>query len=151
MKELKVITNSVEETHELGKKIAEFSKPNMVFLFDGDLGAGKTTLTQGIAKGLGVKRIVTSPTFNILKIYNDGRMPLYHIDAYRLEGCHQDLGFDEFLDDDGITVIEWSEYVPSLVPENRLIVTIHLLDEDRREFTFTAYGEAYEKLLEEIK
>ena len=151
MKELKVITNSVDETHDLGKRIAEFSKANMVFLFNGDLGAGKTTLTQGIAKGLGVKRIVTSPTFNILKIYNDGRMPLYHIDAYRLEGCHQDLGFDEFLDDDGITVIEWSEFVPSLVPDHYMIVNIRLMQDDSREFIFTAFGAQYEKLLEDIK
>ena len=113
-------------------------------------GAGKTTLTQGIARGLGVKRTVTSPTFNILKIYH-GTMTLYHIDAYRLEGVHQDLGFDEFLDDDGLTVIEWSQYVPQLVPPAHMTVSIRLLDEDSRELSFKAYGEEYEQMLEELK
>ncbi|MBR3349221.1 MAG: tRNA (adenosine(37)-N6)-threonylcarbamoyltransferase complex ATPase subunit type 1 TsaE, partial [Solobacterium sp.] len=85
MKEWKAYTDSIEETHALGRRIGESVSENMVILLSGDLGAGKTTLTQGIAKGLGVKRTVTSPTFTILKIYR-GRMPLYHIDAYRLEG-----------------------------------------------------------------
>ncbi len=147
MKEYVRYTNSVEETHELGYKIGSNAEETMVFLLDGDLGAGKTTLTQGIAKGLGVKRNVTSPTFNILKIYK-GRMPLYHIDAYRLEGLHQDLGFDEFLDDDGVTVIEWSQYVPQLIPEEYMKISIRLEDEDRRRFEFCANGQMYEKLLE---
>ncbi|NCB32817.1 MAG: tRNA (adenosine(37)-N6)-threonylcarbamoyltransferase complex ATPase subunit type 1 TsaE [Erysipelotrichia bacterium] len=150
MKELKINTSSMEETWKLGEKIGSSVKPNMVILLDGDLGAGKTTLTQGIAKGLGISKNVTSPTFNILKIY-EGRMPLYHIDAYRLEGLHQDLGFDEFLDDDGLTVIEWSQYVPSLIPEEFLFISIHLLEADQREFDMQAKGAVYEKLLEELK
>ena len=91
----------------------------MVFLLDGDLGAGKTALTQGIAKGLGIRRAVTSPTFTIQKIYH-GRLNLYHIDAYRLENTQQDLGFDEFFYDDGLTVIEWAQFVPYLIPEEYL-------------------------------
>ena len=150
MKELKVITNSIEETHTLGERIGHVVQPDMVFLLDGDLGAGKTTLTQGIAKGLGITRRVTSPTFNILKIYK-GSIPLYHIDAYRLEGVSQDLGFDELLDDEGLTVIEWSEYVPGLIPSSYMRISIHLLEDTKREFTFTAIGEAYEKLLEDIR
>ncbi len=112
--------------------------------------AGKTTLTQGIARGLHVSRNVTSPTFTILKIYK-GDMTIYHIDAYRLEGLDQELGFEEFLDDDGLTIIEWPQYVPSLIPDEYLSVHIRLLEEDRREFTFTAKGRAYEDLLEELK
>ena len=77
-------------------------------------------------------------------------MPLYHIDAYRLEGIVQDLGFDELMDDDGLTVIEWSQFVPSLIPDEHMTVSIRLLEGDQREFTFTAYGSQYEKLLEEI-
>ena len=94
MKELKKITNSTEETHQLGNVIGQNVSKNMVILLDGDLGAGKTTLTQGIAKGLGIKRNVTSPTFTIQKIYHGEKMNLYHIDAYRMEGmrniiiCH---------------------------------------------------------------
>ena len=149
MKELILTTGSVDETHQLGKKIGEACRENMVFLLDGDLGAGKTTLTQGIAKGLGVKRNITSPTFTILKIYH-GRMPLYHIDAYRLEGIVQDLGFEELMEDEGLTVIEWSQFVPSLIPDESLTISIRLLEGDSREFRFHAEGAQYEKLLEEI-
>jgi len=150
MKEKILKTESLAETHELGALLGTHAEANMVFLLDGDLGAGKTALTQGIAKGLGVARNITSPTFNILKIYH-GRLTLYHIDAYRLEGLHQELGFEEFLDDDGLTVIEWSQYVPELVPEEHLFVSIRLLEGNEREFRFTAVGERYEKLLEEIR
>ena len=150
MKERKLTTSSMEETHALGEKIGRLVIPNMVFLMHGDLGAGKTTLTQGIAKGLDIKRNVTSPTFTILKIYH-GRMPLYHIDAYRLEGLDQELGFEEFLDDDGLTVIEWSQYVPSLLPDEYLSVSIRLLQDDRREFDLEAHGAVYEQLLEDMK
>lgn len=150
MKTQKVQTESREETWQLGEKLGKLAQPDMVFLLQGDLGAGKTTLTQGIAKGLDISRNVTSPTFNILKIYH-GRLPLYHIDAYRMEGVSQDLGLDEFLDDDGLTVIEWSQFMPNLVPEEYLRISIHLLNGDMREFSFEAIGERYEKLLEELK
>lgn len=150
MKELKVITKSVEETHALGEKLGAHAKPDMVFLMKGDLGAGKTCLTQGISKGLGITRTVTSPTFTIQKLYH-GRLELNHIDAYRLEGVHQDLGFDEYLTDGGLTVIEWSQFVPDLVPEEYLSISIRLLEESDREFTMTANGAEYEQLLEEIR
>ena len=150
MKTLIMKTESREETWQLGEKLGRLVQPDMVFLLQGDLGAGKTTLTQGIANGLDITRNVTSPTVNILTIYH-GRMPLYHIDAYRMEGVSQDLGLDEFLDDDGLTVIEWSQFMPNLVPDQYLRISIHLLDGDAREFIFEAIGERYEKLLEELK
>ncbi len=149
MKHLEVCTENLKQTHELGEKIGRAAVRNMVFLLDGDLGAGKTTLTQGIARGLGVRRNVTSPTFTILKVYQ-GRMPLYHIDAYRLEGTVQDLGFDELMEDEGLTVIEWSQYVSYLIPEEYMKITITLLEEDSRKFVFEACGAQYEKLLEDI-
>ena len=150
MKTKVIQTNSVEETHALGEKLGKLAKENMVFLMQGDLGAGKTTLTQGIAKGLGITRNVTSPTFNIQKIYH-GRLDLYHIDAYRLERLHQDLGFEEFMEEEGLTVIEWSQYIPDLIPEENLSISIHLLEDEKREFTFVANGAQYESLLEELK
>lgn len=150
MKEWKTTTASRDETHVLGEKLGKAARENMVFLLDGDLGAGKTTLTQGIAKGLGIHKNVTSPTFTIQKIYHGGRMNLYHIDAYRLEGIQQDLGFDEYFYDDGLTVIEWSQFMKYLIPEEYLMVSIRLLDEDKREFDFKAVGKEYEELLEEI-
>ena len=149
MKELIVYTNSKEETIELGKKLGKLTKENMTFLLMGDLGAGKTTLTQGVAQGLEIKKNVTSPTFNIQKIYQ-GRLTLNHIDAYRLEGLHQDLGFEEFLYDGGLTVIEWSQFIPELIPDEYLMITIHYVEEDKREFIFQANGKEYEELLEEL-
>ena len=142
-----VYTDCTEKTHELGECLGRNVSANMVFLMEGDLGAGKTTLTQGIARGLGIKRNVTSPTFTILKIYH-GRLTLYHIDGYRLEGVHQDLGFEELLDDDGLTVIEWAQYLEDLIPEEYLKICIRLLENDIREFTFEAVGSRYEELLE---
>lgn len=149
MKEYTVISRSLEQTHQLGKKLGKHAKENMVFLLDGDLGAGKTALTQGIAKGLGITRTITSPTFTIQKIYH-GNMDLYHIDAYRLEGAQQDLGFDEFFYDDGLTVIEWAEFVPYLIPDTYLTVSVTLDENGNRRFVMTANGSEYEKLLEEI-
>lgn len=149
MREFDTYTTNLDETHELGKKIGSLCFKNCVFLLDGDLGAGKTTLTQGIAKGLGISRNITSPTFNILKIYK-GKLPLYHIDAYRLEGVHQDLGFDELLDDDGVTVIEWSSFVPELIPDSYMTISITLEENGDRKFHFVAKGKEYEKMLEDL-
>ena len=151
MKTLTVNTNNTEETHLLGEKLGLHCRPGMVFLLSGDLGAGKTTLTQGIAKGLGIRRTVTSPTFTIQKLYRGGRMMLNHIDAYRLEGIEQDLGFEEYMYDEGLTVIEWAQFAKELIPETYLECGIRLLEEDSRRFDFTAVGEEYEELLEEIK
>lgn len=143
-------TNSLEETHALGAKIGSLAKENMIFLLQGDLGAGKTTLTQGIAKGLGITKQVTSPTFTIMKMYH-GRMPLYHIDAYRLEGLSQDLGFDEYFENGGLTVIEWAQFLSDDIPEENLMIQIHLLEDEKREFSFVANGTIYEELLEELQ
>lgn len=147
MKTYTYVTNSRDETHALGASLGRNVKPSMVFLMKGDLGAGKTTLTQGIAKGLEIKKTVTSPTFNILKIYK-GRLPLYHIDAYRMEGVSQDLGFDEFLDYDGLTVIEWSQFMSDLIPDEYMSISISLMEGDARRFEFEAVGHQYEELLE---
>ena len=149
MKNCTVETNDLAETHALGQKLGENASEGMLFLLKGDLGAGKTALTQGIAKGLRIRKNVTSPTFTIMKIYR-GRLTLYHIDAYRLEGIRQELGFEEYLNDDGLTVIEWSQFFPGDLPDERLSVTVSLLEGDRRRFFFEAVGKRYEDLLEEL-
>lgn len=150
MKTLTVKTLNQNETHQFGAKLGQHAKADMVFLLSGDLGAGKTTLTQGIAKGLGIAKQITSPTFTIQKLYRGGRLVLNHIDAYRLEGIEQDLGFEEYMYDGGLTVIEWAQFAPQLIPDDYLSVTIRLLEGDSREFNLEAHGEAYETLLEEI-
>ncbi len=104
-------THSLAETQALGVALAEILRPGDVIAYTGDLGAGKTTMTQGIAQGLGVAEPVTSPTFTIVQEYLGGRIPLFHMDLYRLSGEDDlfDLGFEEYLYRGGVTVLEWSE------------------------------------------
>lgn len=143
------ISKSYKETQELAYRIGSKINEPMVFLLDGDLGAGKTTFTQGLAKGLDITKTVSSPTFTIMKNYN-GRMKLNHIDAYRLESLHQDLGLDELIGEDGVTVIEWAAFVEELFPEEYLKISIKRLSENKREICFNPNGIKYEKLVEEI-
>lgn len=144
------ICNSARETKELAAQLSEKLNAGTLIILTGDLGAGKTTFTQGLAKGLGITSKVISPTFTIMKVYKKGRLPLYHIDAYRLEGIDQDLGFDEFLEDDGVCVIEWPMFMENILPENYLQIDIKYLDEERRKLTFLPKGEVYETLVEEL-
>jgi tRNA threonylcarbamoyladenosine biosynthesis protein TsaE len=143
------ISKGHEDTQELAKKIGlKISKP-MVFLLCGDLGAGKTTFTQGLAKGLNINKTVSSPTFTIMKNYN-GRLPLNHIDAYRLESLHQDLGFEELIGSVGVTVIEWPEFIEELFPEEYLRINIQSLSKNKRKLVFNPKGIEYEKLIEDL-
>lgn len=151
MEELVIRTTCKEETQAFGEKIGRIAKAGMIILMNGDLGAGKTTLTQGIAKGLGIQRNVTSPTFTIQKLYTEGRLVLNHIDAYRLEGIEQDLGFEEYMNDDGLTVIEWSCFAPYLISKEYLSIDISLLEDDGRQLKCKAVGKPYEDLLEELR
>ena len=151
MKTCTVIAENLNETQQLGEKLGAHACGNMVFLMKGIIGAGKTTMTQGIARGMGIARTVSSPTFTIQKIYHGTAMDLYHIDAYRLEGIDQDLGFEDDFENGGLTVIEWSEFFPGLLPEEYLLIEIIPLSENRREIVLQAHGARYESLLEEIQ
>jgi tRNA threonylcarbamoyladenosine biosynthesis protein TsaE len=143
------ITKSYKDTQNLAYRIGLKINEPMVFLLDGDLGAGKTTFTQGLARGLEITKTVSSPTFTIMKNYQ-GRLQLNHIDAYRLESLHQDLGLDELIGEIGVTVIEWSTFVEELFPEEYLKISIKRLNENKREFHFAPKGLKYERLIEEI-
>ena len=130
------VSDSAEETMELGKTLARVAKNGSVFCFTGDLGAGKTTLVRGIAQGLNIKSVVQSPTFNIMKIYFDGTKPLIHIDAYRLADVNTDIGLDEYIGyETGLTVIEWPGFIKGLIPENAITVNIINLGENQRKIT----------------
>lgn len=141
------ITNNSEETIELGYKIGKLLKKGMVITLNGDLGAGKTTLTKGIGKALGVKRVINSPTFTILKQYN-GNIQLNHFDAYRLEGQSNDLGFDEIINGDGISIIEWSQYIDEILPNEYLSIYISRIGDTSRKFNFNSNGLIYDQILE---
>ena len=127
------VTKSAEETVELGKKIGAFLVPNDVVCLTGSLGAGKTTLIQGIAEGIGVKDYVTSPTFIIINEYQ-GRIPFFHIDLYRLDNIDQieDLGIEEYFTRGGACVIEWAEKLDELKPKACHEIGIEIVSENER-------------------
>ena len=129
-----MITKSAAETRALGEKLAGRLKPGDVLLLEGDLGAGKSELTRGIAKGLGVTETVTSPSFTILNVYESGRCPLYHFDWYRLESAEElyELGMDEYLGGDGIAVVEWPGRCPDAVPEGAVRIRMTAAGENER-------------------
>lgn len=145
---MKVIyTNEIEETVELGEKIGSLLFPGAVVTLNGDLGAGKTTLTKGIAKALGVTRVVSSPTFTIMKVY-EGKLPLYHMDVYRLEGIGYDYDLEEYIYGDGVSVIEWSENIKdSLDKFLRIDITI---ENGTRKFTMEANDAAHQEIMERL-
>lgn len=130
-------TKSAQETMELGERLARFIPDGSTLLLKGDLGAGKTTLVRGMARGLNITEVVQSPTFNIMKIYFKGNRPLIHIDAYRLSDINTDIGLDEYIGyETGITVIEWPDFIKDLLPSDSIEVNIHNLGDDDRELTF---------------
>lgn len=148
----KITLNSREETIALGEKIAPYLQAGDVLVLNGDLGAGKTTFTKGIAKGLGIKEIIKSPTFTIIREYQDGCLPLYHMDAYRLEeGGAEDLGLDEYFDGDGVSVVEWAQFAEDELPDEFLAITFQRTDkENRRILTFDPRGKHFQTLVDQL-
>ena len=136
-------TTSKEETARLGFLLAGLFEPGDVVLLQGDLGAGKTTFTGGVAKGLGIEEHVISPTFNIMKCYFDGRIPLYHIDAYRLEDQPIEIGLDEYIEGDGVCLIEWPAFIESLLPDDRLEITLRHAGGDSRDIEIHGVGDRF--------
>lgn len=148
---MEIVTFSPEDTRELGAKLASLLRPGDVLALTGDLGAGKTCLTQGLGQGLEVGRAVTSPTYNIIKEYQ-GHYPLYHFDLYRIEEEEMgELGYEEYFYGDGITVIEWPQKAVNLLPEQRLEIAISKGEGEKRIFHFTPYGLRAKEILEGLK
>ena len=131
------ITNSADETRALGQRLASRLQPGDTVILEGELGAGKSELARGIARGLGVTETVTSPSFTILNVYESGRCPLYHFDWYRLESEEElyELGMEEYLGGDGIAVVEWAERCPDAVPERCIRIRLEATGEQVREIT----------------
>lgn len=141
--------HSQAETARLAEKLASLLEGGEVITLEGDLGAGKTTFTQALAKGLGITRTVSSPTFTILKQY-EGRLPLNHFDVYRLADSEEDLGWDELFYGDAVSVVEWAQYIEEELPEERLDIEIRRLDEEGRRFSFSPSGSRYEMMMKEL-
>ncbi len=119
-------TYSPEETKRIAMNIGETAKPGMVFSLTGELGVGKTVFAQGLARGLGIEEAVSSPTFTILQIYDGGRLPFYHFDAYRISDVSEmdEIGYDDYFYGDGVCLVEWAELIAELLPGDRVEVLI---------------------------
>jgi tRNA threonylcarbamoyladenosine biosynthesis protein TsaE len=152
LKSLNLITHTPEETRELGRRLGELSQPGDIYLLSGNLGAGKTCLTQGMVWGLGSSEYALSPTFVLMREIK-GRLTLYHIDLYRLDRLEEiaDLGLDEYLYSKGVSVIEWAEKGRGLLPAEHLQIRIEYLSDNERSFEFVPAGKRYQKLLSQLK
>ena len=143
----KITSRSELETIQIAQNLESEKFPNMVICLDGDLGSGKTIFTKGFAQALGIQENITSPTFNIIKEYNSGEMPLYHMDVYRLDGKVDELGIEDYFNKGGVVIIEWADMIKDYLPEERLDIKIKVLDEDSRVLIFTPHGQIYEEIV----
>jgi len=127
-----VIVKNEQETEAFGLKLADMLKSGSVVALMGDLGAGKTTLTKAIAKGLGISSAVVSPTFTIIKEYDEGRLPLYHFDVYRINDEEEmfELGYEDYFYGDGVCVVEWADLIEGLLPEDAIRINIEYGSEE---------------------
>lgn len=119
-------TNSEKETFDIGVNLGKKAKPGQVYCLNGDLGTGKTVISKGFAKGLGVTTHVTSPTFTIINVYDEGRLPFYHFDVYRISDPYEmdEIGYEEYFFGTGVTMVEWSKLIEELMPSDALSITV---------------------------
>lgn len=146
----KFTSRSIDDTMYLAENIESEKFPGMIICLDGELGSGKTVFVKGLAKSLGIKETITSPTFNLIKEYNTGEMPLYHMDVYRLEGKCDNIGFDDYFNKNAICVIEWSDMICDCLPKERLQIDFKIIDENTRILVLKPYGEKYEDLVNSV-
>ena len=146
----KITTYSEEETIELAQNIESEKFPNMVIWLVGDLGRGKTVFAKAFASSLGITDNITSPTFNIIKEYDNAEMKLFHMDVYRLSDIKQDLGISEYFNKKGVCIIEWADLIEDILPKNRLDIKIRMVDENTRQIIITPHGSKYEDLCERV-
>lgn len=119
-------TNSPEETYALARRLGEQAQPGTVYTLTGDLGVGKTVFAQGLAKGLGIEEAINSPTFTIVQVYDEGRLPFYHFDVYRIGDIEEmdEIGYEDYFYGDGVCLVEWAELIEELLPEKRVELVI---------------------------
>ena len=150
---MEILLKGLEKTEEFGIKLGKLLNPGDIVCLNGDLGAGKTTLTKSIGLGLGVDDYITSPTFALINEY-EGRVPVYHFDVYRLENVEElyDLGFDEYFYGRGVSIIEWAYKIEKLIPKERIVLDIKKgIDIDERRINITVYGNRYKDILKELE
>lgn len=148
--EFKYVSKDINDTLTIAENFESEKFPNMVICLDGELGSGKTVFVKGFAKALGIDENITSPTFNIIKEYSNGEMPLYHMDVYRLDEVEEDIGIKDYYNKKGITIIEWADLIKNDLPSERLDIEFKIIDENTRVLVFKPYGVKYEELCESI-
>lgn len=133
--------NGLQEMEQLGVLLGQTAQARNVLILSGDLGAGKTTLSKSIAKGLGIQQIIKSPTYTLIREYDEGRLPFYHMDVYRIDGDVEGMGLEEYFEGSGLCIVEWGELLTEL-PEDYLHLTIYKVadDEEKREMVFKDHG-----------
>ena len=149
---MKLTSHSPEETQRFGKELGHLAQAGDVILLVGNLGAGKTCLTQGIAWGLNIDGYARSPSFVVVNEYR-GRLPMYHIDLYRLDSIAEiaEIGLDDYLNGNGLCVVEWADKALNLMPPQNLLIKIDLLGDNERKLGLTSYGERYKEMITDIK
>ncbi|OTN88108.1 tRNA threonylcarbamoyl adenosine modification protein YjeE [Enterococcus sp. 7E2_DIV0204] len=150
---MEMMIDNLEEMEAIAKIIGLVADPGNAIILSGDLGAGKTTMTKGIALGLGIGQMIKSPTYTIIREYQQGRLPLYHMDVYRIENGADDLGLDEYFEGDGLSVVEWGKLLGEFLPADYLDITIEKDPEDmeKRKLLMQAFGEKSEQFLRRIE
>ena len=138
------------DTMELAQNIESEKFPNMVICLDGELGSGKTIFVKGFASALGITENITSPTFNLIKEYNNGELPLFHMDMYRLEDDATSVGVEEYFEKGGVTIIEWADLIAENLPEERLDIKFKIIDENTRVLVLVPHGTQYEELCNSV-
>ena len=147
--EYKFTSKDEMDTIELAQNFESEKFPNMIICLNGELGSGKTVFTKGIADALGIEEVITSPTFAIIKEY-EGELPLYHMDVYRLDGDTDSIGIEEYFTKGGVVVIEWSDIIKDILPEERLDIKFKIVDENKRILYIYPHGKKYEELCEAV-
>lgn len=148
--EYKITTRDERETIQIAQNLESEKFENMIICLDGDLGSGKTIFTKGFAQALGIEENITSPTFNIIKEYLNGEMPLYHMDVYRLDGKIDGVGIEDYFKKDGVVIIEWADTIQNYLPEERLDIKFKVIDENTRLLIFKPRGRKYEEVCEAV-
>lgn len=146
---MEIISKNSDEQKLIGQCIGKCIDQKTIILLDGNLGAGKTTLTQGIGLGLGIEETINSPTFTIAKQY-EGDKVLNHLDVYRLEGLDEDIGIEDYVYDEEVLIIEWSKFIDTSIFDSYLHIQIEYID-DHRKLIFTPNGEYYEQLVKRVE
>lgn len=148
--EYKITSLDERETIEFAENLESEKFPNMVICLKGDLGSGKTVFTKGFANALGITDTITSPTFNIVKEYYNGEMPLFHMDVYRIDEANVQIGFAEYFVKKGVSIIEWSDLIKDELPEERLEISFKIVGENKRILVIKPHGKKYEDLCEAV-